>query len=117
MESSHAAHSRGNAQIRLLMRRAQAFDVAGQHVDFEIYLRPDIQRMQIGCFERVRNEVYFENGVVHGIYSKTDAVDCDRALARDVAPDIERRSHRQPAIITSRFELDHRANSVNMPAH
>src|SRR6476659_2841011 len=113
----HAAYSCGNAQRRLLTRRTQAFDVAGQHVDFEINLSPDAQRMQVGCVERMRNEVYFENGVVHGIHSKTYAADCDRALARYVAPEIERRPHRQPAIVTSRFELEHRADSVNMAAH
>src|SRR5207342_2313876 len=63
----------------------QAFDVAGEHVDFQVDCIARLRVGEGGVREGVRDERDFEAAVIDGVDREAHAIHADRALRGDVA--------------------------------
>src|SRR5580698_9513883 len=86
-----------------------AGQIAGQHVDLEIYAVANLERAQSRRFPGMRDDVHAEDVVLHLVDRQRDAFDADRALRRDIAMQWPRRPDLQPMRAAFRLDRNHLA--------
>src|SRR5207342_167739 len=65
----------------------------------------------------MRDDIHLEASALHGVYREAHAVDCDRALARDVARELRRRLDLQARAAAQVLERGDAAHAVDVAAH
>src|SRR5262245_20896945 len=98
-------------------RPGEPLDVAREHIHLEVHPIALAQAAEVGCFQRMGDEVHRECRAIDLIYRQADAVHRDRALARDVLGERFRNSHRQPLVAAGALDTRHASDPVHVPAH
>src|SRR5690606_5612489 len=95
---------------------AQALEVAGDEVDFEVHGVAGTGGGEGGVGDRVRDQRDFAGFVLHGIDRQAHAVHADRALARDVLRQF--RGHAEAPALRARVlaHVEHAADAVDVAA-
>src|SRR5436853_3882386 len=94
-----------------------ALDIAREEIDLEIHARSRAQVRESCNSARVRDDVDLEFRAFDGVHGEAHAVDCDRALASDVAREPRGGVDREAPAAAQLIEDAHRAHAIDVALH
>ena len=98
----------------MVLKRQHPLHIAGEHVNFQIDTAAHAQMLQCSVDKGMRNQVDGKTGAADPIGGQADAIDGDRALARNVSGQGLGRPNFQQSIIANGIEAQHLANAINV---